>query len=220
MRIHKEGQVIIIGVLTVFMLLYVVIADFTNCNPLYFNSLGLVGLLFLCFTLYFFRNPSRKIIPDSSIVFAPADGKIVAIEEVFETEFLNQKCIRISIFMSVWNIHVNRYPISGRICYVKYHPGNYFIASHPKSSDLNEHQTVVIEKRGGIEIMVKQIAGAIARRIVCYAKEGENVTQGEDLGFIKFGSRVDLFLPSETRILVRLNEKAKGNRTVIAKFNN
>ncbi len=220
MRIHKEGTAIILGVLIFFMVLYILIAYYTNCNAVYCNSIGITGVLFLSFILFFFRNPARRISVDQSIVFAPADGKIIAIEEVFETEFLNRKCIKVSIFMSIWNIHVNRYPISGQIIYTKYHPGKYLIAHHPKSSELNEHQTVVIEKQGGFEIMVKQIAGAIARRVVCYAKEGENVTQGEDLGFIKFGSRVDLFLPLNTEILVSLNEKVRGNRTVIGRFTN
>ncbi|MGC8823134.1 MAG: phosphatidylserine decarboxylase family protein [Bacteroidales bacterium] len=219
MRIHKEGTAIILGVLIFFMVLYILIAYYTNCNAVYCNSIGITGVLFLSFILFFFRNPARRISVDQSIVFAPADGKIIAIEEVFETEFLNRKCIKVSIFMSIWNIHVNRYPISGQIIYTKYHPGKYLIAHHPKSSELNEHQTVVIEKQGGFEIMVKQIAGAIARRVVCYAKEGENVTQGEDLGFIKFGSRVDLFLPLNTEILVKMNEKVKGNKTMIARFN-
>lgn len=221
MRIHKEGQAIIIGVLIFFMVLYVLIAYFTNCNEFYCNSIGSLGLLLLIFILFFFRNPHRKIkIAEPSVIYAPADGKIIAIEEVFETEFLKRKCIKVSIFMSIWNIHVNRYPISGHIIYTKYHPGKYLIARHPKSSELNEHQTIGIEKSGGTEIMVKQIAGTVARRIVCYAKQGQLVEQGDDLGFIRFGSRVDIFVPLNTSILIHLNEKVKGNKTMIARFNN
>ncbi len=219
MRIHKEGTAIILGVLIFFMVLFILIAYYTNCNAIYCNSIGITGILFLSFILFFFRNPERKINTDQSIIFAPADGKIIAIEEVFETEFLNRKCVKVSIFMSIWNIHVNRYPICGQITYTKYHLGKYLIAHHPKSSDLNEHQTIVIEKPGGAEIMIKQIAGAVARRVVCYSKVGEQANQGDDLGFIKFGSRVDLFLPLNIKIFVRLNEKVKGNRTIIARFN-
>jgi phosphatidylserine decarboxylase len=153
------------------------------------------------------------------VVFSPADGEIVAIETVLENEYFSQNCIKISIFMSVFNMHVNRYPVSGIIRYSKYHPGRFFIACYPKASEFNEHHSTVIENPKGIFIMVKQIAGLVARRVVCYAKEGEQAIQGEDLGFIKFGSRVDLFLPLNTEVLVKLNEKAIGNRTIVARFN-
>lgn len=220
MRVHREGQSIVFGVLTFFMVFYVLIAHFTNCHTLYCNSVGIAGILIISFLLFFFRNPARKISKNPSVVYAPADGKIIAIEEVFETEFLNRKCIKVSIFMSIWNIHVNRYPISGQIIYTKYHPGKYLIAHHPKSSELNEHQTIVIEKPGGAEIMVKQIAGTVARRIVCYAKQRKHVEQGDDLGFIRFGSRVDIFIPLNASVLIQMNEKVKGNRTVIGRFTN
>lgn len=219
MRIHKEGTAIILGVLIFFMVLYILIAYFTNCNAVYCNSVGIIGILLLSFILFFFRNPTRRISVDQSIIFAPADGKIIAIEEVFETEFLNRKCVKVSIFMSIWNIHVNRYPISGQITYIKYHPGKYLIAHHPKSSELNEHQTIVIEKPNGSEIMIKQIAGTVARRIVCYAKQGQHAEQGDDLGFIRFGSRVDIFIPLNASVLIQMNEKVKGNKTMIARFN-
>jgi phosphatidylserine decarboxylase len=220
MRIHKEGQVIIFGVLIFFMVLYVLIAYFTNCNVFYCNSIGTLGLLLLIFITFFFRNPLRKIkIAESSVIYAPADGKIIAIEEVYESEFLNRQCIKVSIFMSIWNIHVNRYPISGQITYTKYHPGKYLIAHHPKSSKLNEHQTIVIEKPNSSEIMVKQIAGTVARRIVCYAKQGQHVEQGDDLGFIRFGSRVDIYIPLNATVLVQMNKKVKGIKTMIARFN-
>lgn len=218
MRIHKEGQAIVLGVMIILMVLYVFITHFTNCNTLFCNIFVIAGILFLSFILYFFRNPTRKIITDDSIVFAPADGKIIVIEEVFETEFLNKKCVKVSIFMSIWNIHVNRYSISGQITYTKYHPGKYLIAHHPKSSELNEHQTIVVEKPNGTEILIKQIAGIVARRIICYAKQGQRVEQGDDLGFIRFGSRVDIFMPLNVEIMVKMNEMVKGNRIIIARF--
>jgi phosphatidylserine decarboxylase len=169
--------------------------------------------------LFFFRNPTRKIHQIIDIVLAPADGQIVSIELVDENEFLNAKCIRVSIFMSIFNVHVNRYPVCGLIVHTKYHQGKYFIASYPKSSEFNEHQSTVIKTTGGELLMIKQIAGTIARRVVCYAKEGMQVIQGGDLGFIKFGSRVDVFLPLQAKILVKINEKVKGNRTSIATLN-
>lgn len=219
MRIHKEGTAIILGVLIFFMVLYILISYYTNCNAIYCNSISITVILFLSFILLFFRNPERKINTDQSIIFAPADGKIIAVEEVFETEFLNKKCIKVSIFMFIWDIHVNRYPINGQITYTKYHPGKYLIARHPKSSELNEHQTIVIEKPNGTEIMIKQIAGTVARRIVCYAKQGQHVEQGDDLGFIRFGSRVDIYIPLNATVLVQMNKKVKGNKTMIARFN-
>lgn len=191
----------------------------TTCNSYCFYLLSFMGLFLLIFILFFFRNPSRKIIPENILAFAPADGEIVSIEEVDETEFLMMRCLRVSIFMSVLNMHVNRYPVSGIIRYSKYHPGRFFIAFYPKSSEFNEHQSIVIEKPDGIRIMVKQIAGFLARRVVCYAREGEQAIQGNDIGFIKFGSRVDLFLPLNTQVLVKMHEEVQGNRTIIARFN-
>lgn len=219
MRIHKEGRKIVIAVLILLMVLYVILAEVTACNVLCTKFMGIVAVFCLCFLLFFFRNPARKINADSTVAIAPADGKIVAIEEVYENEYLNVKCQRVSIFMSIYNVHVNRYPVSGEICYTKYHPGKYFIASYPKSSELNEHHSTVIRKTDGTSILVKQIAGALARRIICYAKVGDQAEQGKDIGFIRFGSRVDLFLPLNTIILVNMNDKVEGNRTVIACFN-
>ena len=177
---------------------------------------GTIIGVWMIFVLYFFRNPKRTVFMDGNAIYAPADGKIVVKEKVFENEYLLSECIKVSIFMSPLNVHVNRYPITGTVVYEKYHPGKYFIASYPKSSELNEHQSVVIEGENGVRILVKQIAGAMARRVVCYAKVGDRASQGDDLGFIKFGSRVDVFLPSETKILVSLHEKVVGNKTIIA----
>lgn len=155
---------------------------------------------------------------DNSILFSPADGKVVVIEEVYEKEYFKDKRIQISIFMSPLNVHSNRYPVSGKVKYVKYHPGKYMVAWHPKSSDLNEHATVVVENENGVEILIRQIAGAVARRIVTYSKEGETVDQGGELGFIKFGSRVDIFLPLDSEIKAPFQEQVRANRSVIAKI--
>ena len=149
-------------------------------------------------------------------MIAPADGKIVVIEDVFEKEFLKTECRQVSIFMSPANVHVNRYPVSGKVVYVQYHKGNYFIASHPKSSTLNEHSSIGIEMEDGTRIFMRQIAGAVARRIVCYSKEGDIVTQNQELGFIKFGSRVDLFIPTTAEIDVDLEDMVRGGISTIA----
>ncbi len=218
MRIHKEGRTIVFGVV-IFCLAFISnIAWITAFDNLFSKIAGTLIVLVGSFVTYFFRNPYRPIQTDQSVVYAPADGQIVDIDTVFEKEFLMQDCLKVSIFMSIWNVHVNRFPITGKISYTKYHPGNYFIASHPKSSELNEHQSVVIETAGGISILVKQIAGTLARRIICYAKVGGQAIQGEDLGFIRFGSRVDIFMPLNAEIQVKMNETVKGNQTVIARI--
>jgi len=178
----------------------------------------LLLLLFLVLILQFFRNPVRNIpVLDYNIIYAPADGKVVVIEETEETEFYKDKRIQISIFMSPLNVHVNRYPFSGQVKYYKYHPGQYLVAWHPKSSTENERTTMVLEK-GKNSILVRQIAGAVARRIISYAKEGLQGKQGEDFGFIRFGSRVDLFLPLDAKIEVNIDDVVKGNLTKIATF--
>ncbi len=218
MRIHKEGLAIVVTVITICLVLGLIIFYTTAFCSLSSQIAGILIFLAGCFVVYFFRNPYRPIHRDQSIVFAPADGKIVDIDTVYEKEYLKQDCLKVSIFMSIWNVHVNRYPVSGTISYTKYHQGDYFIASHPKSSELNEHQSVVIKMPSGISILVKQIAGTLARRIVCYAKEGKLAVQGQDIGFIRFGSRVDIFLPLNTKIQVKMNEMVKGNRTIIAWF--
>jgi phosphatidylserine decarboxylase len=219
MNIHKEGVVIVFGGLVFFMILYLLLAQFTGCNSLYCNLAGIIGLFVFSFSMFFFRNPERKIkISDPAAVYAPADGRIISIKETYESEYLYRNCIKVSIFMSIWDIHVNRYPVSGQVIYTQYHPGKNLVAFHPKSSELNEQQTVVIQKQGGVEIMVRQIAGIVARRVVSYARQDDKVQQGDDLGFIRFGSRVDIFLPIDTEILVSVKQKVKGNKTVIARF--
>jgi len=218
MIIHKEGSVVILTALIILMVLYVVVAGVTGCNSIYTTITGIAAIILLVSTTLFFRNPLRKVKADSNLVYAPADGKIVDIAEVFEDEFLHRKCLKISTFMSIYNIHVNRYPVSGKVTYTRYHPGKYLVARHPKSSELNEHQSTAIQKDNGTEILVKQIAGTVARRLICYAKVGNEAKQGDDIGFIRFGSRVDLFLPLNTEICIKINEYVKGNRTLMARF--
>jgi phosphatidylserine decarboxylase len=180
------------------------------------NILQILVLSQFLIILYFFRNPKRNIIPDSEKVISPADGKIVAINNVYENEFLNSERIKVSIFLSPLDIHVNRYPVSGDIIYNKHHHGDYLVAWHPKSSEKNERTSVVIKNKKFGEILYRQIAGAFARRIVNYAKENSYVKQGDDSGFIKFGSRVDLFLPIDTEVKVKVGDRVVGGISIIA----
>lgn len=175
-------------------------------------------IIFLSF-LQFFRSPKRKLVISSRSIVCPADGKVVAIEEVEEPEYFNgEKRIQISVFMSPLNVHLNRYPIAGRIAYSKYHPGLFLVAWHPKSSTQNERNTVVVETEFGVSVLIRQIAGFVARRIVWYCNEDDLVKQGDELGFIKFGSRVDLFLPLNSTIKVELDEKVQGGISVLAEI--
>jgi len=217
MKIHPEGYIII---LIAFLLLAGIIVLIRYFWPYQWLTilLSTASFIFFCTIVWFFRNPDRTLIQDNNKIFAPADGKVVVIEEVEEPEYFKDKRIQVSIFMSPINVHVNRFPVNGEVTYTKYHPGKYMVAWHPKSSLLNERSTVVIKAPNGQEILVRQIAGAVARRIVTYPKPGEQVVQGADLGFIKFGSRVDLFLPLDAKINVDLEQVAKGNQTVIATF--
>lgn len=176
------------------------------------------GIIFLIF-LQFFRSPKRNLVISSRSIVCPADGRVVAIEEVEEPEYFNgEKRIQVSVFMSPLNVHLNRYPISGRIAYAKYHPGLFLVAWHPKSSTENERNTVVIETEFGPTVLIRQIAGFVARRIVWYCNQDDQVKQGDELGFIKFGSRVDLFLPLDAKIKVELEEKVKGGISVLAEI--
>ena len=208
MKIHKEGYKIIRN----FIIISLTILLFF---PYFYLSFILLSTLLLI--VYFFRVPNRKIKTSKNVVFAPCDGKIVQIREVEETEFFKQKKILVSIFMSPLNVHSNHYPIDGNVVYTKYHPGKFLVAWNPKSSTKNERSSVVIENTK-IIVLVRQIAGALARRIVTYSKRNEQVTSGEELGFIKFGSRVDLYLPLSTEINVKLNEKVKAKISIIAKY--
>lgn len=176
------------------------------------------GVIFLIF-LQFFRSPKRNLVISSRSIVCPADGRVVAIEEVEEPEYFNgEKRIQVSVFMSPLNVHLNRYPISGRIAYSKYHPGLFLVAWHPKSSTENERNTVVIETEFGVSVLIRQIAGFVARRIVWYCHEDDEVKQGDELGFIKFGSRVDLFLPLDAKIKVEIDEKVQGGISILAEI--
>lgn len=218
MTIHKEGYKILVLLLIV-LILVVLVAN----NFLISSVLGRRVILFGCIGLYllvlmFFRNPNRSIEINEKLIYAPADGNIVAIEEVEEDEFFNEKMIQVSVFMTIFDVHMNVFPFSGRIEYMKYHPGKNLVAFLPKSSQLNEMSSVVIENENGAGVLVRQIAGALARRIVTYPKPGDNVKQGDELGFIKFGSRVDLFLPIGTKINVDIGQRVKGKKSIIAEF--
>jgi phosphatidylserine decarboxylase len=212
---HKEGsQSILIG--TVFTAIVLLLTDkFIDTNWVKM-TIQIIVFLLLIIILQFFRNPKRAVISNENEILAPVDGKVVVIEEVFESEYFKDKRIQVSIFMSPINVHVTRYAISGIVKFSKYHPGKFLVAWHPKASEENERTTIVLENKTFGEILYRQIAGALARRIVNYAEEGMQVIQGEDAGFIKFGSRVDLFLPLGTNINVVLNQKAIGGKTIIA----
>lgn len=215
MKIHPEGKTYII--LSGFLFLITLV--------LYLTLGGIGGIILLlaatilfALVINFFRNPARPVAPDSRIILSPADGKVVTIEKVWEPEYYDDERWQISIFMSPLNVHVNRFPISGTITHYTYHQGKYLVAWHPKSSTENERNTIVIENHQGQSILLRQIAGAVARRIVCRLKPGMQVQQGDELGFIKFGSRVDVYLPQDAVILVQPNQLVKGNVDVLARW--
>ena len=213
---HKEGaKIILITLFLVVGIIYLTDA-FVSVNWLR-TILYLFALVILVLVLQFFRNPTRVADNSDNHILAPVDGKVVVIEEVYEPEYFKDKRLMVSIFMSPINVHVTRYCVNGIVKYSKYHPGKYLVAWHPKASEENERTTVVINNRVYGEILYRQIAGALARRIVNYAQEGMRVVQGKDAGFIKFGSRVDIYLPLGTEINVKLGDKAIGNKTVISK---
>jgi phosphatidylserine decarboxylase len=212
---HKEGGKIILIATTITVAITLLTPELISIFWLQ-KTIQIATLLFLVLILQFFRNPNRRIEANDKVVLAPVDGKVVVIEEVFEEEYFKDKRIQVSIFMSPINVHVTRYALSGKVKFSKYHPGKYLVAWHPKASTENERTTVVIENRVFGEILYRQIAGALARRIVNYAEEGMQVRQGDDAGFIKFGSRVDMFFPLGTKIEVKLQQNAVGNQTVIA----
>ncbi|MDI9258296.1 MULTISPECIES: phosphatidylserine decarboxylase family protein [Flavobacterium] len=212
---HKEGYKIIFISIISFIVVLLLADKFVHWHWLRI-TIQLIAIFLFVMILQFFRNPNRRIVPNVNQILAPVDGKVVVIEEVFEEEYFKDKRLQVSIFMSPINVHVTRYAASGTIKYSKYHPGKYLVAWHPKASTENERTTVVIETAQFGEIMYRQIAGALAKRIVNYAEEGQQVTQGDDAGFIKFGSRVDLYLPLGTKVDVVLQQNAVGNQTVIA----
>ncbi|MBL6648985.1 MAG: phosphatidylserine decarboxylase family protein [Flavobacteriaceae bacterium] len=212
---HKEGYNIITISFILVVFTNLLSRNFINNSTLNY-AVGITTIIILLLILQFFRNPKRIAIIDDNIILSPVDGKVVAIEKVFEKEYFNDERIQISIFMSPINVHVTRYALSGKINFSKYHPGKYLVAWHPKSSEKNERTTVVVENKVFGEVLYRQIAGALARRIVNYAKVGDTVLQGTDAGFIKFGSRVDLFLPLDSKIKVKIDQVVKGAEDIIA----
>lgn len=216
MTIHKEGRVLLFVMLLTLAAVYLAIVYFFPENNALQNGV-LIGSIVLYFIiLQFFRNPKVAVVTDDKQVLAPADGKVVVIEETEEKEYFHERRLQVSIFMSPINVHVNRSPVSGVVKYFKYHAGKYLVAWHPKSSSDNERTTVVVERPDGLEIMFRQIAGAMARRIKWYIQEGQRVEQGAEFGFIKFGSRVDVYLPPNAEVKVSVGDKTKGGRTVLA----
>lgn len=218
MTIHKEGTGSLIVSTITLAIIYSLVKYLTpDMAWLHYFVLAVCLVLFFI-VLQFFRKPTRKTPINPKHIIAPADGRVVVIEEVVETEYFKDKRIQISIFMSPLNVHINFNPLSGIISYFKYHPGKYLVAWHPKSSTENERTTIVTKHQNGTEILFRQIAGALARRICWYVKEGQAITQGEEFGFIKFGSRIDIYLPIGTKILVNLEDKPVGGETVIAEL--
>lgn len=215
LRIHKEGQILLAVLALIFLLLNVAVDRMAST---FLPWTIVASVIMYGLVLQFFRNPVRTVhIADNNLVYAPCDGKVCVIEETVENEYFQDKRLQVSIFMSPLNVHVNRNPVSGVINYFRYHPGKYLVAWHPKSSTENERTTVVYDN-GSAEILMRQIAGAVAKRIRWYINEGDEVEQGRDMGFIKFGSRVDLYLPLNAKIEVAMNQQVKGNKTIIARL--
>lgn len=214
---HKEGHKIII-ITFLFVVGSILITDIFISVEWLRIIIMLLLLAFLIIILQFFRNPKRNTILNNKQVVSPVDGKVVVIEEVFEKEFFNEKRLQVSVFMSPINVHVTRYPIGGKVIFSKYHPGKYLVAWHPKASEENERTTVVVENETYGKVLYRQIAGALAKRIVNYANVDDKTIQGGESGFIKFGSRVDLFLPIDTNIKVKLNQKVRGGESIIAEL--
>ena len=212
---HREGHKIILITLIIVIVLSLT-ANYFVGDQLYRGGIILALVVFLILILQFFRNPKRHFPLNENHILSPVDGKVVVIEEVFEKEYFKDKRLQVSVFMSPINVHVTRYPVGGNVMYSKYHPGKYLVAWHPKSSEENERTTVVVKSEIFGDVLHRQIAGALAKRIVNYAKKGETVAQASDSGFIKFGSRVDIYLPVDTKINVSLNQKVKGGITVLA----
>ncbi len=214
---HKEGHKILV-ISFILLLGFSLVTDFFIELILLKYSLLILFLILFILIAQFFRNPKRNTVLNDKQVLSAVDGKVVVIEEVFEKEYFKDKRLQVSVFMSPLNVHVTRYPINGNVLFSKYHPGKYLVAWHPKSSEENERTTVIVENEVYGKVLYRQIAGAMARRIVNYAKTDDIAIQGADSGFIKFGSRVDFFLPLNTKIKVKLDQKVKGGLTVIAEM--
>lgn len=216
MTLHKEGYSTIATAAIIFTIVNV--ATYYFCNETIFDIVLGVTVIPFILVINFFRNPNRHTIVNDGAIIAPADGKIVVIEECYEPEVLKCQCLQVSIFMSVFNVHINWFPIKGIVKYFRHHSGDFKAAYLPKSSTENERTSIVIERDNGTQILVRQVAGAMARRIVCYAQEEKAAKQSTQMGFIKFGSRVDLYLPIDTQIDVKLNDKVTGSQTILGWF--
>ena len=218
MSIHREGTNILFSTLVGLVLLNLVLIKVLHISRWSYTLLTIASVLFYLWMISFFRNPSRSITAQEGAILSPADGKIVAIQTVYEDEYFQEERIQVSIFMSPFNVHVNRSPISGTIQYFKYHPGQYLVAFHPKSSNKNERTTVVVKRQDGMQLLFRQIAGFLARRIKFYPQQDDLIKQGDEIGFIKFGSRLDVFLPLDAQVKVKLGDQVKGGLSVLAKL--
>jgi phosphatidylserine decarboxylase len=218
MTIHREGYKILIVTAIILILINVLLNNYASSYPYFLLFIRIASVIIYFLFLQFFRLPKRNQTIGSNLVIAPADGKVVVIEDTEEKEFFKDKRLMLSIFMSPINVHCNWYPVTGKVTYVRYHKGKYLVAWHPKASTENERTTVVIQKDNNVAVLVRQIAGAVAKRIIYYAHENDMVTQGGELGFIKFGSRVDVYLPLNTKVNVKLGDITTGGVTVLAEF--
>lgn len=218
MTIHKEGYTSIAIVVLVIFVANALVHYFMPDNTVVVWLVYIISFLLFIAILQFFRNPKRTIITDENLILCPADGKVVVIEETEETEYFNDSRIQVSIFMSPINVHINRNPVGGVVSFFRYHAGKYLVAWHPKSSTLNERTSIAVRTATGREVLFRQIAGAMARRIVWYVQEGMSVKQGEEFGFIKFGSRVDVFLPLGTKVDVKIGDQVTGGLTILGRF--
>jgi len=220
MTIHKEGRKLLFYLLVILAGINMGLPFFLDFSEDISNLILGASIILYLLVLQFFRNPNVDLPQNENAVYAPADGKVVVIEKVTESEYLNEKRIQISIFMSPLNVHVNRSPVGGIVKYFKYHTGKYLVAWHPKSSTENERTTMVVQMNNGMEILVRQIAGAMARRIKWYVKEGSSLISGQEFGFIKFGSRLDVYLPLDVELQVKIGDKTQGGKTVLADLRN
>ncbi|MBK1438405.1 phosphatidylserine decarboxylase family protein [Parapedobacter sp. ISTM3] len=218
MTIHKEGYTSIAIVVLVVFVANALVHYFISDNTFVVWTVYVLSFLLLITILQFFRSPKRRIKTDENLILCPADGKVVVIEETEESEYFCDRRLQVSIFMSPINVHINRNPVSGIVSFFRYHPGKYLVAWHPKSSTLNERTSIAVRTNSGREVLFRQIAGAMARRIVWYVQEGAEVKQGEEFGFIKFGSRVDVFLPLGTQVDVKIGDSVSGGLTVLGRF--
>lgn len=215
MTIHKEGYGTIAVTVIGLTIINLSLGFLTGWSPLAMQLAAVPSVVIFAIVLNFFRSPNRRAFTDDKAVISPADGKVVVIEEVEETEYLKTRCIQVSVFMNPFNVHINWFPINGIVKYFRHHNGRFMAAYLPKSSTENERTTVVVEHKNGKQVLVRQVAGAMARRIICYAKEETTIAQGDQMGFIKFGSRVDVYFPLGSKIDVKLDQKVSGRQTIL-----